>query len=109
MLQVTRVLTKDSCLLEADLLLAVDGRSLKNRRPARVYAQLDDTGPKGVLLTARGVKLPASAVATVAVGKSCFCLFVCLLIYFCCIVLIFVRQFAFLNSFWSIIRNSWSR
>ena len=58
--QVTNVISKDSSLQEADLLLSVDGRTLRNRRPAQVHAQIDGTGPKGVLLTARGVKLPPS-------------------------------------------------
>ena len=60
--QVTGVISKDSSLQEADLLLSVDGRSLRDRRPAQVSAQIDSTGPKGVLLTARGVKLPPSLI-----------------------------------------------
>ncbi|XP_076465842.1 uncharacterized protein LOC143297395 [Babylonia areolata] len=60
LVQVTRVHSKESPVQEGDLLMFVDGRTLKNRRPAQVQSQLESTGPKGVLLTARGVRLPSS-------------------------------------------------
>ncbi|KAK7491799.1 hypothetical protein BaRGS_00017055, partial [Batillaria attramentaria] len=70
LVQVTQVLTKNSPVEEADLLLSVDGRSLKNRRPAQVHTQLDNTGPKGIVLTARGVKLPASVIRHEEISKA---------------------------------------
>ncbi|XP_070183224.1 streptococcal hemagglutinin-like [Littorina saxatilis] len=60
--QVTKVHTKNCSVEEGDILMSVDGRSLRNRRPAQVHAQIEGTGPKGAMLTARGVKLPPSVV-----------------------------------------------
>lgn len=54
--------SKDSPLEEADILMSIDGRSLKHRRPAQVHAQIEAAGVKSVFLTARGVKLPPSVV-----------------------------------------------
>ena len=59
----TKIYTKDSSLDEGDILLAIDGRQLKNRRPAQVHAQIESAGVKSVLLTARGVKLPTSVIS----------------------------------------------
>ncbi|XP_076444004.1 uncharacterized protein LOC143282289 [Babylonia areolata] len=68
--QVTRVHSKGSSVQEADLLLSVDGHVQRHRRPAQVHSQLDDTGPKGVLLTARGLRLPPSVASALAAADE---------------------------------------
>ncbi|KAL8563562.1 hypothetical protein ACOMHN_060878 [Nucella lapillus] len=68
--QVTKVHSKDGSVQQADLLLSVDGHSQRHRRPAQVHSQLTDTGPKGVLLTARGLKLPPSVAGALAAATA---------------------------------------
>lgn len=52
----TKVKSVNSTVQEGDVLLSVDGQSLRHKRPAQVFAVLEDTHPKSVVLIARGLK-----------------------------------------------------
>lgn len=52
----TKVSTEGCAIQELDILLAIDNHSMKNRRPAKVYAALEATKQKGVVLVAQGLK-----------------------------------------------------